>query len=278
MNPSSSERRPWTSSPGSGSAATIRTPGLSLAEIARDAHQRPARAEAGDEHVDLGAVGEDLRAGRLVVGQRVGRVAVLVRHHEALVLADQVLGQRDRPVRARRPRGVDDLGAEQRGHLAPLVGDVVGHDQRDAVALAPADHRQRDAGVARGRLEDDRVLVQAAARLEVLDQVLGDAILDRAGRVEHLELGEDAHVGVRRHARDLDQRRVADRLEDVAVAAAVRDQRLVGVRVRVLVFGLDRAAEGRPSVSRRPSPAGGGPRRPGRPACRGPRGSGRPGR
>ena len=27
-NPSSSERRPWTSSPGSGSAATIRTPGL----------------------------------------------------------------------------------------------------------------------------------------------------------------------------------------------------------------------------------------------------------
>ena len=28
MNPSSSERRPWTSSPGSGSAATIRTPGL----------------------------------------------------------------------------------------------------------------------------------------------------------------------------------------------------------------------------------------------------------
>ena len=86
--------------------------------------------------------------------------------------------------------------------------------------------------------------MQAAARLEVLDQVLGDAILDRARRVEHLELGEDAHRGVRRHARDLDQRRVADGLEDVAVAAAMRDQRLVGVGVRVLVFGLDASRRG----------------------------------
>ena len=76
---------------------------LLLAEVARDAHQRPGGAEAGDEHVDLGAVREDLRAGRLVVGQRVGRVPVLVRHHEPLVLGHEVLGQRDRPVRAQRP-------------------------------------------------------------------------------------------------------------------------------------------------------------------------------
>ena len=77
---------------------------LVLAQVARHAHQRPAGAEAGHEDVDLRAVGEDLRAGRLVVGLRVGRVAVLVGHHEPLVLADEVLGQRDRAVATRAPR------------------------------------------------------------------------------------------------------------------------------------------------------------------------------
>ena len=75
--------------------------------------------------------------------------------------------------------------------------------------------------------------VQQAALLEVLDQVLRDAILDRAGRVRHLELGEDADVRVRRHARDLDQRRVADRLEHVRVPAAVQGEALVGVEMVV---------------------------------------------
>ena len=67
---------------------------LVLAQVPRDAHQRPARPEAGDEDVDLGAVGEDLGAGRLLVGPRVRLVAVLVRHDEPLVLRDEVLGQR----------------------------------------------------------------------------------------------------------------------------------------------------------------------------------------
>ena len=43
---------------------------LVLAQVARHAHQRAARPEPGDEDVDLGAVGEDLRTGRLVVGLR----------------------------------------------------------------------------------------------------------------------------------------------------------------------------------------------------------------
>ena len=109
--------------------------------------------------------------------------------------------------------------------------------------------------------------------LEVLDEVLRDAVLDRPGGVQHLQLREDADVRVRAHPRDLDERRVPDRLEDVAVAAAVRDHRLVRVGVRVpgscgCSCSLRGAARGRPSVSRRPSPAGAGPRRPPRPACR----------
>ena len=194
------------------------------------------------------------------MGQRVGLVAVLVRHHEALVLGDEVLGQSDRAVGALRAGRVDDLRAEQRGHLAPLVRDVVGHDERHAVALAPADHRQRDAGVPGRRLEDDRVLVKQAPPLEVLDEVLRDAILDRPGRVEHLELGEDADVRVRAHPRDLDHRRVPDRVEDVRVPPAVPGEPLV--RMRMVVIGVvepPRDGHGQPPAmagSRRTSSVG----------------------
>ena len=71
------------------------------------------------------------------------------------------------------------------------------------------------------------------------------------------------------HPRDLDERRVADRLEDVVVPAAVRVSR----HGRGGGRGRPRpAATAPPSVSPRPWPAAGGPRRSGR------RGVSRPGR
>ena len=102
--------------------------------------------------------------------------------------------------------------------------------------------------------------MEQAAPLEVLDEVLRDAILDRPGRVEHLELGEDADVRVRAHPRDLDQRRVPDRVEDVRVPTAVAGQALV--RVRVVVIGVvepPRDGHGQPPAiagSRRTSSVG----------------------
>ncbi len=77
---------------------------------------------------------------------------------------------------------------------------------------------ERDAGVAGGRLEDRLAGADRALLLGVLDQRAGDAVLDRAGRVVRLELGPDAHARLGREARQLDERRVADRLDDVAVA------------------------------------------------------------
>ena len=59
-----------------------------------------------------------------------------------------------------------------------------------------------------------------ALLLGVLDQRARDAVLDRAGRVVGLELGPDAHARLGRQPLELDERRVADRLDDVAVAAA----------------------------------------------------------
>ena len=56
-----------------------------------------------------------------------------------------------------------------------------------------------------------------APRLGVLDQRAGHAVLDRAGGVVALELGVDAHARLRRQPLQLDQRRVADRGDDVRV-------------------------------------------------------------
>jgi hypothetical protein len=116
---------------------------------------------------------------------------------------------------------VDDLGTEQGCHLAALVGHVVGHDEGHSVAFPAADHGQRDAGVAGGGLEDDRVLLQRVPPLEVLDEVFRDPVLDRTCRIEHLELAEDPDGRLWGHPGDLDQRRVADRVEDVLVGAAM---------------------------------------------------------
>ena len=84
MKPSSSERRPWTRSPGQRLGGVDAHGGVVPAQPPADAHERAAGAQAGHEHVHLGAVGDDLLGGGLLVGPRVRRVAVLVGHDEAL--------------------------------------------------------------------------------------------------------------------------------------------------------------------------------------------------
>ena len=81
-----------------------------------------------------------------------------------------------------------------------------------------ADHRERDAGVARRGLKDRLAGHDRALGLGVLDEGAGDAVLDRAGGVARLELCPDAHARLGRETRELHERRVADRLDDVSVA------------------------------------------------------------
>ena len=170
---------------------------LLLEEPAR-AHQRAARAEAGDEVGDLRAVLPDLRAGALVVGAGVGVVAVLVEEAPLGVLGGQRLGPLDGAVGALGAGREDDLGAEHLEHLAALDRHVLGQQDLDRVALDAGDRGQGDAGVARRRLEDRLAGTEAAVLLGVLDHRLGDAVLHRPERVLALQLGQDPHVGVGR--------------------------------------------------------------------------------
>ena len=61
--------------------------------------------------------------------------------------------------------------------------------------------------------------VEPAVLLRLLDHRQGDAVLHRATGVLALELDQDAHVGVGAERGDLDERRVADQVEDAGDVA-----------------------------------------------------------
>ena len=196
----------------------ICTPGRLLAQVPAGAHERARGAQAGHEVGDLRQVGQQLGPGGLVVGQRVVLVAVLVEHHPGRVGGGQLLGHPHRLVGAAGGRREDDLRAVGLQQLAPLSGGVLRHHADQPVAAQPGHHGQRDAGVARGRLEDRGARRQQAVLLRRRDHVEGGAVLDRAGRVAVLQLGPQPHVRPGRQPGQADQRRAAERVEQVVVA------------------------------------------------------------
>ena len=113
-------------------------------------------------------------------------------------------------------RGVSSSCGAVGGHQTPaLERHRLRHDEDQPVAADRGDHRQADAGVARGRLDDRAARPEDAAALGVLDHREADAVLDRAARVR--PLGLHPHVDLRAvgvQAVDADVRGVPDGLED----------------------------------------------------------------
>ncbi len=190
---------------------------------------RAARADAGDDGVDLAAgVFEDLLRRRLAVDLEVGGVVELLRQPGAGCLSRVLLGSALRFLDAHRSRREDQLRAEGLQELASLDGHRVGHDQRAFVAARGCDEGQSDPGVAARRLDDRVARLQLARLLRLHHHRDGDAVLDRRERVERLELDHDLRAAAL--LRDLvqpDQRRVSDQLRDVVVDLSVGHCRLL---------------------------------------------------
>ena len=91
---------------------------------------------------------------------------------------------------AARLRGEDQLGAIGLHRLHALDGQVLGHDQHHAIALDGGGHRQRDAGVARGGLDQRVARLDLAAFLGAADHPDRRPVLDGAGRVVALQLAQ----------------------------------------------------------------------------------------
>jgi hypothetical protein len=112
-------------------------------------------------------------------------------------------------------RAHHDLGAVGLEGVALVLAHLVGADEHALVAPALGDHGQADAGVAAGRLHDRASGPQLAGLLGRFDHPQRDPVLHTATGVEVLDLRE--HRG--RHPVgqrvQLDQRRVADQIDDV---------------------------------------------------------------
>ena len=85
------------------------------------------------------------------------------------------------------------------------------------IAFRRRDERERDAGVARSRLDDDSFFFQNATSFGVLDHRHADAILDAAERIEKFALEQDGRARAGGDLVQFDERRAADGFDDVVV-------------------------------------------------------------
>ena len=160
----------------------------------------------------------DFRRRAVIVRLPVGRVGVLVRveiplrvlGEDAPRLADGAIGtlQRARQHQRRAVRLQDPLSL--------LVG-ILGQAEFHGIAPSGADHRVGDPGIPGGGIQDRLVAGQAPGVLAVQDHVERGAVLDRAGRVVPLRLGQHAQrQDVLSHTPERQQRRVADQVQQRA--------------------------------------------------------------
>ena len=169
---------------------------VALLEEAARAGDRAAGADAGDEVVDPAVERlPQLRAGGAAVRLGVGGVGELVGQPDVAVARHRLRGG-DGLVHAAHRLGDVHLGAVEAQQPLALAAHALREREDQVVALGGAHERERDAGVAARGLDDRGAAgLDAALGLGGLDHRHADAVLDRAARVEHLELGEDLAAG-----------------------------------------------------------------------------------
>ena len=166
--------------------------GVLALEILADAGHRAASADTGHKDVDL-AVGilPNFGAGGALVSVRVGRVHKLAGHKAVGNFLGQLVRLGNGTLHALGTVGQHQLGAVGLHQLAALHAHRLGHNDDDAVAAGGGHGGQTNAGVAGGRLDDDRAGLQLAGGLGIVNHRLGNAVLDRAGGVEIFQLAQN---------------------------------------------------------------------------------------
>ncbi len=191
-----------------------------LAQHPRHALQRAAGAEPGHPVVERLAVEivEDLarRGARMHVG--VGLVFKLPGQKPAVGLR-QLVGLGDHAGAFVLGRRQHHLAAEKAHQLAPFDAEALRHGDHQRIALLGAHHGQPDTRIAAGCLNHRLPRLQLARPLGRLNDAKRQPVLDRAERIERLDLDVEIDAG-RRQLVDLDDRRLADRFQNIGEFAA----------------------------------------------------------
>ena len=112
----------------------------------------------------------------------------------------QRAGRVDRLVHPPQRLGDLDPGAVQSQQALAFAAHALRHGQHQLIALGRAHERQRDPGVAAGRLDDRRpARLDDAVALGRLDHRHADAVLDAPAGVERLQLREQPRLPVGEH-------------------------------------------------------------------------------
>src|SRR5215212_345113 len=206
--------------------------GVVLLEPCRRPDEGAARAEPSDEvrYLSCGLV-PDLRRRGLVVRARVGRVGVLVRVEVPLrVLRVYPPRLPDGPVRSLAGIGQHEIHAVGPEDLLPLLAGVFRHAELYLVAERSTDPGVSYARVAAGRIEYGLPRREGARLLAVPDHPQRGSVLDRSTRIVPLRLAENADArNLRRDARQLQKRRVADKLRCVGPSSPINPSNHVGI-------------------------------------------------
>ena len=189
--------------------------GVLALEVLAHAGNSAAGANASHKEINLTiGVLPDLRTGGLDVCLRIGRVHELAGDKGVGNLLCQLIRLGNGTFHALCALAQDQLCAVSLHQLAALHAHGLGHHDDDAVALGSGHSGQTNAGVAGGRLNDHGTGLQLAGGLGIVDHLLGNAILDRAGGVEVFQLGQNGglQVGFLLDMGQLQQRSVANQL------------------------------------------------------------------
>ena len=186
--------------------------GILLLEVRARARHRAAGADARDEDVDR-AVGvrPDFGTGRGLMDRRIRRVDELAGQKAVRHLVGEFLRLRDGALHALRAVGQDELRPVGLHEQAALDAHGLGHRDDDLVPARGGHGSEADAGIAGGGFDDRGARADLAARLGIVEHGFGDAVFDRTGRIEILELAEHAGLQalLRFDALELEERRIA---------------------------------------------------------------------
>src|ERR1019366_6450661 len=86
-----------------------------------------------------------------------------------------------------------------------------------SVTARAGDDGKTDPGIAGGPFQDKAAALQFAALLSLKNHLLSGSVLHRLARIHELGLAEDGATGFFGSPRQLDERGIADRFDDVVV-------------------------------------------------------------
>ena len=184
----------------------------------RDAGDRSARADGGDEDIHLAIrIRPDFLRGGLAVDGRIGRILELLGDERTGRFLGEGFSPGDGAFHSFGGRGEFEFGSQQGQQGSPFQTHAFGHGQDELVTFGGRDEGEGDAGVAGSRLDDRGLGGDEPLLLASLNHRGPDPILHAAQRIEKFTLHGDRCRQAGGDALQFDQGGSADGSKDVFV-------------------------------------------------------------